>query len=95
MAEFKAAIAAPGPLVIDCFATWCGPCKVIAPHVVTFAKTYPNVRFYKLDVDELADVAQELGITAMPTFVVYRNGERLEGVRGANVGALEAAIKAL
>ncbi|KAF1927999.1 thioredoxin-domain-containing protein [Didymella exigua CBS 183.55] len=81
-------------MVLDCFATWCGPCKVIAPQVVKLSSTYPNARFYKLDVDEVPDVAQELGIRAMPTFLLFKNGDKVAEVVGANPKALEAAIKA-
>ncbi|KAF2272983.1 thioredoxin-domain-containing protein [Westerdykella ornata] len=80
-------------IVLDCFATWCGPCKVIAPQVVKFSKAYPNAHFYKLDVDEVPDVAQELGIRAMPTFLLFKNGEKVGEVVGANPKALEAAIQ--
>jgi len=80
-------------VVLDCFATWCGPCKVIAPAVAEFSNTYSNAAFYKVDVDEVPDVAQELGIRAMPTFVLFKDGEKVEEVVGANKAALEAAIK--
>jgi thioredoxin 1 len=80
-------------LVLDCFATWCGPCKVIAPQVVKFSKEYPKARFYKIDVDEVPDVAQELGIRAMPTFMFFKNGEKVGEVVGANPKALQAAIE--
>lgn len=80
-------------LVLDCFATWCGPCKVIAPQVVKFSGVYPTARFFKLDVDEVPDVAQELGIRAMPTFLLFKNGEKVAEVVGANPKALEAAIQ--
>ena len=81
-------------LVLDCFATWCGPCKVISPQVVKFSSKYPTARFYKLDVDVVPDVAQELGIRAMPTFLLFKNGEKLAEVVGANPKALETAIQA-
>ncbi|KAF1814194.1 thioredoxin-domain-containing protein [Eremomyces bilateralis CBS 781.70] len=80
-------------IVLDCFATWCGPCKVIAPTVVKFSDAYPEARFYKLDVDEVPDVALELGIRAMPTFLLFKNGENIGSVLGANPKALEAAIQ--
>ncbi|EME40522.1 hypothetical protein DOTSEDRAFT_46877 [Dothistroma septosporum NZE10] len=82
-------------MVIDCFATWCGPCKVIAPQVVKFSDTYPNVRFYKVDVDEVPEVAQELSVRAMPTFFLFKgdNKEPIETVVGANPKALETAIQ--
>jgi len=80
-------------VVLDCFATWCGPCKVIAPQVVKFSDKYPSAKFYKLDVDDVPDVAQELGIRAMPTFLLFKKGEKVGEVVGANPKALEAAIE--
>ncbi|PVI03620.1 thioredoxin [Periconia macrospinosa] len=94
-ADFTTALEAKDTLlVLDCFATWCGPCKVIAPQVVKFSKTYPDAKFYKIDVDEVPDVAQELGIRAMPTFLLFKNGDKIAEVVGANPKALESAIKA-
>ncbi|KIW11963.1 thioredoxin [Exophiala spinifera] len=84
-------------VVVDCFATWCGPCKVIAPEVVKFSESpefKDKVAFYKIDVDEVPDVAQELGVRAMPTFMLFKNGEKVGEVVGANKRALEQAIKA-
>ena len=65
---------------------------MIAPKVVEFSNTYPDVKFYKIDVDEVPDVAQELGIRAMPTFMLFKNGEKVGEVVGASPKALEAAI---
>ncbi|MCJ1312239.1 Cytoplasmic thioredoxin isoenzyme 2 [Agyrium rufum] len=93
LGDFQKALQDPTPMIIDCYATWCGPCKVIAPKVVEFAKTYDSARFFKLDVDEVPEVAQELGIRAMPTFVVFKNGELFETVVGMNPPGLEAAVK--
>lgn len=59
-----------------------------------FSKKYPDVRFYKLDVDESPEVAQELGVRAMPTFYVFKDGEKVADVVGANPVALEKAITA-
>ena len=80
-------------VILDCFATWCGPCKTIAPVVVKFSEEFSNAAFYKVDVDEAPDVAQELGIRAMPTFVLFKNGEKVAEVVGANGQALKAAIE--
>lgn len=81
--------------MIDCFATWCGPCKAIAPKVAELSKNYENVKFYQIDVDQLSDVAAELGIRAMPTFILFKNGEKLTDVVGANPQALESGIKSM
>jgi len=80
-------------VVLDCFATWCGPCKVIAPQVSKFSDEFPSAHFIKLDVDEVPDVAQELGIRAMPTFIIFKNGEKSAEIVGANPQALRAAIE--
>ena len=74
-------------------ATWCGPCKQIAPRIVAMSNNYPSARFYKLDVDEVPDVAQELGVRAMPTFMVFRDGEKVGEVVGANEKALVALVE--
>jgi thioredoxin 1 len=58
-----------------------------------YSDEYPNVYFIKLDVDEVSDVAQELGIRAMPTFLIFKNGEKVGEVVGANPPALKAAIE--
>ena len=54
---------------------------------------WPSVRFYKLDVDEVPEVAQELGVRAMPTFFVFKDGEKVKEVVGANQKALEALVE--
>ena len=82
-------------VLIDCFAEWCSPCKQIAPKVDEFSEAYPEVKFYKIDVEKLDDVAQELGVRAMPTFMLFRNGEKLTEVVGANPHEVENGIKAL
>lgn len=58
-----------------------------------FSHKYPDVKFFKLDVDESPDVAQELGVRAMPTFYIFKNGEKVADVVGANPVALEQAIQ--
>merc|ERR1712113_808977 len=87
-ADFDTAMATKDTLmVLDRFATWCGPCKVIAPQVVKMSDTYKD------DVDDVPEVAQELGVRAMPTFFLFKNGEKVSEVVGANPKALETAIQ--
>lgn len=90
MDAFKKLLADAGDslVVIDFFAEWCGPCKMIAPKIEAFSKEYSNVIFYKMDVDK-CEVAEGLGISAMPTFRFYKNNEQVCEV----VGASEAKIK--
>ncbi|QSZ34223.1 hypothetical protein DSL72_005813 [Monilinia vaccinii-corymbosi] len=91
--EFKCALADNKVVVLDAFATWCGPCKAIAPKVAQLSEQYPAAHFVKIDVDEVPDVAQELGIRAMPTFLIFKGEEKVGEVVGANPVALEEAIK--
>ena len=93
MDEFKAAIGEPGFVAIDCYAEWCGPCKVISPKFHEMAKHHPQLRFYQVDVDGAPDVAQELSIRAMPTFKFFHNGEVADEIVGANPAKLLEAVK--
>ncbi|KAI5813319.1 thioredoxin TrxA [Pyronema omphalodes] len=91
-AEFAAAIAQDKLVVLDMHATWCGPCKQVAPKIEALAKEEPDVAFYKVDVDEVPDVAQELGVRAMPTFYFFKGGEKVAEVVGANIKAVTTAV---
>ncbi|KAI9821518.1 MAG: hypothetical protein M1826_000640 [Phylliscum demangeonii] len=90
---FKKAVEDTNVMVVDCFATWCGPCKVIAPKLVAFSEEYQQATFFKVDVDEVPDLAKQLDVTAMPTFFIYKAGEKVATIVGANVVALKAAIE--
>ncbi|KAL8939282.1 MAG: hypothetical protein Q9211_002807 [Gyalolechia sp. 1 TL-2023] len=90
--DFTTALADPSLMIIDCMATWCGPCKAVAPEIVKLSNTYPGARFYKLDIDEVPDVAQELGVRAMPTFMIFKGGEKVHEIVGAHVQAVESAV---
>ncbi|KAL2807563.1 thioredoxin-like protein [Aspergillus granulosus] len=92
---FKALVSS-GPVVVDFFATWCGPCKAVAPVVGKLSETYPNVRFIQVDVDKARSIAQEHQIRAMPTFVLYKDGKALDKrVVGGNMKELEEGIKSI
>jgi thioredoxin 1 len=66
---------------------------VINTSIIRFSEEFTNAHFVKLDVDEVPDVAQELGIRAMPTFLIFKNEEKVKEVVGANSKALLAAIE--
>ncbi|TDZ31381.1 Thioredoxin [Colletotrichum spinosum] len=81
-------------VIVDAFATWCGPCKAIAPILVNLSNDEKNdkLHFIKIDVDEVPDLSQELGIRAMPTFLIFKNGVKVQEIVGANPPALTQAI---
>lgn len=92
--EFKQVTGTDKVVVIDFWATWCGPCKMISPIFEKIADTPAGEKlgFYKVDVDEQSQIASEVGIRAMPTFVFFKNGEKIETVVGADPSKLQAAI---
>lgn len=92
LAEFKELTAKDKVTVVDFHATWCGPCKQIAPFVDRLEKDHTDAVFVKVDVDEVSDVAAECGVRAMPTFMIFRNDEKVSEVVGANPAALKAAV---
>ncbi|KAI1503106.1 thioredoxin-like protein [Biscogniauxia marginata] len=96
-AEFEEAVKNNKVVLLDCFATWCGPCKAIAPILANHSndEQFKDVFFGKIDVDDLPELSQELGITAMPTFMIFKDGETVpaEKLVGANPNALVALLK--
>lgn len=77
--EFLSLVAnSKGYVLVDFFAEWCGPCKRFVPTLEKLEKEFTNVKFYKVDVDILEEIAKEEDITAMPTFILYKDGVELE-----------------
>lgn len=70
--------------MIDFSATWCGPCKMIAPLFKELSESISNVVFLKVDVDENPDTAAKYTVSAMPTFVFIKKGEVVDRLMGAN-----------
>lgn len=93
MEEFDA-LTSMGPVIIDFTATWCGPCKMIGPTFEKLSKEDANVgiKFIKVDVDDAEDVAEKCGVTAMPTFQVWRGGNKVSSLVGASKDKLAALI---
>ncbi len=71
------------PVLIDFYATWCGPCRMLSPVIEEIAKEYEGrIKVYKVDVDEEGELANEFGISSIPTLVVVKNGEVTEKATG-------------
>merc|ERR1712224_1132340 len=93
LAEYNQILGDNQYVCVDYFATWCGPCRMIAPKIEEFEKTYSNVKFIKVDVDQATEVAEKEGISAMPTFKYFANGEKSGEVVGASESKIEAELK--
>ncbi|CDF90434.1 probable Thioredoxin-1 [Zygosaccharomyces bailii] len=93
VAEFDKALSVADKLVVvDFFATWCGPCKMISPMVEKFSNEYTQADFYKVDVDQVPEAAQKNEVSAMPTFILFKNGNAVAKVVGANPAGVKQAI---
>jgi len=75
---FDAAIAANETVLVDLFAEWCGPCRMLSPVVEALSEERPDVAFYKVNVDESPSVAARYGVSSIPTLLCFRNGELAE-----------------
>ena len=76
-AEFVAFQRSDKPLVIDFYASWCGPCKTIAPILDKMVGLFPNINFVKVDVDEYDSISEEYNVKKLPTLVCKNGGDVL------------------
>ncbi|KAM0747111.1 thioredoxin-domain-containing protein [Meredithblackwellia eburnea MCA 4105] len=90
--SLRTATATGKTVIVDFHATWCGPCKQIAPHYNNLAAQFKQVVFLRVDVDNLKQIAAKYQITAMPTFLAIQSGKVVDTIKGADPRALSAMV---
>ena len=94
--EFNEALKAKSLSVIEFGAPWCGACKTTEPIIVELAKTYPNIKFAKVDVAKNPALASRMGVMSLPNILIVSEGKVLDQVIGAGSRAkIEEKIKKL
>ncbi len=75
-------------ILVEFYASWCGPCKQLMPRLMNMESNYPAVKFLKVDIDENIDYAQALGIMSVPTVMIYNGTELVNKSIGANIDSV-------
>ncbi len=81
--NFDKNIGGETPIIVDFWATWCGPCQFMLPVFERISKKYKTLRFARVNVDDAPGISQRYGVYSIPTFLVFKDGEPVDKAMGA------------
>lgn len=67
-----------GKVLVDFYATWCGPCKMLSPHVEALAEEREDIKVIKFDIDKSSDFVSSISVMSVPTMMLFNNGEQVD-----------------
>lgn len=92
--EFQDVVAQNDLVLVDFFANWCGPCKMLAPSIDKLASEHPEAKVVKVDVDQEASLAMQFSVQSIPTLIVFKNGQAVNRQLGfVPYDTLESMLK--
>ena len=93
--EFNAIITSNKLVVVDFFATWCGPCHALSPYIDELATNHHHILFAQANIEETPIIANELDVKSLPCVIIFENGKEINRVVGFNKTKLQAIIENL
>ena len=82
--QFEAALQNKGLMIIDFFATWCMPCRMLKPIMEKVENKLSDIKFFGVDIDEAEEIAKRYRIFSVPTIVAFRDGKKVDSMVGLN-----------
>ncbi|MBI5698360.1 MAG: thioredoxin [Thaumarchaeota archaeon] len=77
------AVTSQGLVLVDFWAEWCGPCKMMHPIFERMSKKYRHIQFARVNVDQNQDISMKFGVQAIPTFIMFKDGQPVDRMMGA------------